>query len=117
RLKTPVLAQTRSKEHLTDSLCNLDPLPDREDFLAQLSTMISTGTLSQHAMLQQISHAAQVLTHANGAAIAIRRNDFVICQARVGDIAPDLGAKLEIDSGISGQCFRDGKSLRCDDTK
>lgn len=117
RLKTPILTQTCSKEHLTDSLCNLDPMPDRANFLAQLSTMISTGTLSQQAMLQQISHAAQVLTHANGVAIAIRHNDLVICQARVGDIAPDLGTKLEIDSGISGRCFRDGESLRCDDTK
>ena len=38
-----------------------------------------------------------------------------ICQARAGDMAPDLGTKLETDSGISGQSLRTGCALLCDD--
>ena len=34
---------------------------------------------------------------------------------RSGETAPDLGERLDVDSGISGECLRTGVSLRCDD--
>src|SRR5207244_13407516 len=30
---------------------------------------------------------------------------------------PSLGAQLSINSGLSGDCVRTGKTLRCDDTE
>src|SRR5207244_13358324 len=30
---------------------------------------------------------------------------------------PSLGAQLSINSGLSGDCLRTGKTLRCDDTE
>jgi TonB family protein len=41
----------------------------------------------------------------------------VLCVGRSGDTAPELGAQLSVDSGISGECIRSGKSLLCDDSQ
>jgi TonB family protein len=92
----------------------LTPSSDAEQVLVALWTAISDDNLSWEAVLQQIVRAAHISTGANGAAIALLRGDFVICQARSGDMAPDLGIKLE--AGLSEQCLRTGEALRCDDS-
>ena len=97
-------------------LSRLSPTLDPAQVLAELRTMISHGNWNLDGVLQHIAEAAQTVTCANGAAIAIRREHAVICQARAGDMAPELGAELDTQSGISGQCLRTGWSLRCDDT-
>ena len=62
-----------------------------------------------------IAERAQVLTGASGAAIALRRGDEVICRARAGRTAPDLGVRLQTDSGISAECLRSGEVVLCND--
>ena len=63
-----------------------------------------------------ITERAQVLTGASGAAIALRRGDEVICRARAGRTAPDLGVRLQTDSGISAECLRSGEVVLCNDS-
>jgi hypothetical protein len=101
---------------LGHELPGFSPVLDSKRVLAELRTTISNGKLSLDATLQQVVEAAQMVTRADGAAIAIRRGDLVLCQARAGHMAPDLGTKLDTESGISGQCLRTGWALRCDDT-
>jgi len=62
-----------------------------------------------------ITERAQVLTGATGAAIALRRGDEVICRARAGRTAPDLGVRLQTDSGVSADCLRSGEVVLCND--
>jgi GAF domain-containing protein len=62
-----------------------------------------------------ITERAQVLTGATGAAIALRRGEEVICRARAGRTAPDLGVRLQTDSGISAECMRSGEVVLCSD--
>jgi GAF domain-containing protein len=62
-----------------------------------------------------ITERAQVLTGASGAAIALRRGEEVICRARAGRTAPDLGVRLQTDSGISAECLRSGEVVLCND--
>jgi len=62
-----------------------------------------------------ITERAQVLTGATGAAIALRRGEEVICRARAGRTAPDLGVRLQTDSGISAECMRSGEIVLCAD--
>lgn len=62
-----------------------------------------------------ITERAQVLTGASGAALALRKGDEVICRARAGRTAPDLGVRLQTDSGISAQCLRTGQVVLCND--
>src|SRR5205807_1414379 len=89
---------------------------DPKQVISGLRSLVAHGNLDLDALLQRIADTARALTGATGAAIAIRRDRLVICQARAGETAPDLGTKLDVDSGISGGCLRTGRSLRCDDT-
>src|SRR5215831_20896089 len=40
----------------------------------------------------------------------------LVCCARSGDMAPSLGAPLNSDSGISGECLRTASIQICNDT-
>lgn len=64
-----------------------------------------------------ITERAQVLTGATGAAIALRKGDEVICRARAGRTAPDLGVRLQMDSGISAECLKTGEVVMCNDAE
>jgi len=67
--------------------------------------------------LEFIAEGARRLTGAGGAAIALREGRKVVCRGRSGLIAPDLGARLNPDSGISGECLTSGEVQLCDDTE
>jgi TonB family protein len=82
-----------------------------------LRDALASGHHPPEAILRAIADTARLLTEANGTAIALRTNDLVVCRARSGEIAPALGALLDADSGISGECFRTSRSLHCDDTQ
>lgn len=60
-----------------------------------------------------ITERAQTLTGATGAAIALRKGHEVICRARAGRTAPDLGVRLQTESGVSAQCLRTGEVVLC----
>jgi len=62
-----------------------------------------------------IAERAQTLTGASGAAIALRKGDEMVCRARAGRTAPDLGVRLQSDSGISADCVRTGQVVLCHD--
>ncbi len=62
-----------------------------------------------------IAERAQSLTGASGAAIALRKGDEMVCRARAGRTAPDLGVRLQSDSGISADCVRTGEVVLCHD--
>src|SRR3954464_7122201 len=80
----------------------------------------SLGEMAQRdldAALQLLADRAQYITGASGAAIALRRGDTMICCASAGSSAPELGAHLQIDSGLSAESVRTRKTLRCDDAE
>ena len=71
------------------------------------------------ATLQLLSDRAQYITGSTGAAIALRRlgkNDM-LCRASSGSNAPELGALLSAEFGLSGESVRTRQALRCDDTE
>jgi len=70
--------------------------------------------------LQLIAERSLVLTWATGSAIALRSEinaAELICQARAGNDSPELGARLDTDSGFSAECVRSGSTLICDDSE
>jgi hypothetical protein len=71
------------------------------------------------AALQLLAERAQYITGASGAAIALRRGEHndMLCRASVGSNAPDLGALLSMEYGLSGESVRTRQTLRCDDTE
>lgn len=69
------------------------------------------------AALQLLTERAQYITGASGAAIALREGTEMICRASAGTSAPELGAHLQMDSGLSGESVRTKQILRCDDAE
>lgn len=67
--------------------------------------------------ISSIAERARALTGATGAAIALRKGDEIVCRARTGRTAPDLGVRLQSDSGISADCVRTGQVVLCHDAE
>ncbi len=64
-----------------------------------------------------IAERAQTLTGATGSALALRSGDEIVCRARTGRTAPDLGVRLQTDSGISAECVRTGEIVMVNDAE
>ena len=88
-----------------------------DDLLTVLRGAVADGKTSSEALLRAIADAARTLTGASAVAIGLRTHGVVVCRARSGDMAPGLGSPLNVDSGISGECFRTAKVLRCEDAQ
>jgi len=71
------------------------------------------------AALQLLADRAQYITGATGAAIALRRDgrNDMLCRASIGTNAPELGALLSTEFGLSGESVRTRQLLRCDDAE
>ncbi len=69
------------------------------------------------AALQLLADRAQYITGASGAAIALRRGQHkdMLCRASAGWNAPQPGALLSMEYGLSGESVRTRQLLRCDD--
>jgi hypothetical protein len=76
---------------------------------------IHTAELDLEPAISAITERAQHLTGATGAAIALRAGDDIVCRARAGRTAPDLGVRLQTDSGISAEAVRTGEIMLCHD--
>jgi putative methionine-R-sulfoxide reductase with GAF domain len=102
----------RRRSHLTFSN-TADNRPGRD--------VLQTETPVDHANLDVVLNvalrAAVYGTGAAGAAIALMRDGQLVCRAREGDIAPDLGVVLNVDTGITGACVRRAQVLHCQDAE
>jgi TonB family protein len=74
------------------------------------------GALDELAVIAQ---RAQAFTNASGTAIALSEGsaDEIICRARSGASAPDVGTALRVEGSFTGLCIQSGKELRCDDAE
>src|SRR5580698_10408901 len=75
--------------------------------------------LDLDAALQLLAERAQYITGASGVAIALRRGDHndMLCRASSGINAPELGALLSTEYGLSGESVRTRQLLGCDDAE
>jgi GAF domain-containing protein len=78
---------------------------------------IHPAELDLEPAINVIAERAQTLTGATGAAIALRKGDEIVCRARSGRTAPDVGMRLQTDSGISADCVRTGEVVLCHDAE
>src|SRR6476646_7886924 len=69
------------------------------------------------ATLQLLVERAQYITGASGAAIALLQGEMMVCCASSGASAPELGAHLQIDSGLSSESVKTRQVLHCDDAE
>jgi putative methionine-R-sulfoxide reductase with GAF domain len=116
---------SRDREHMAISLEADAEAPEKEagengnerQSSATVQYEFSSLGTDLTAALRVIGERARTLTRGTSAAIAIVHKDGVICRASVGESAPALGTRLDVNSGLSGECFREGRALRCDDAE
>ena len=115
-------------DRLVRSLLNSVPLTTVLDEVAQrrhrklgrhaspsAQHILNAGEIDLEPGISIIAEKAQALTGATGAAIALRRGSEIVCRARTGRTAPDIGVRLQTDSGLSAECVRTGEVLLCND--
>jgi putative methionine-R-sulfoxide reductase with GAF domain len=78
---------------------------------------IQAAELDLEPAISAITERAQHLTGATGAAIALRAGNEIVCRARTGRTAPDLGVRLQTDAGISAEAVRSGEIMLCHDAE
>lgn len=109
--------------HLPVSFASLAPARSHVRRMPQpLPTVVpmsgpSPAEVDLEPAISLIAERAQSLTGASGAAIALRKGDEMVCRARAGRNAPDLGVRLQSDSGISADCVRTGQVVLCHDAQ
>jgi TonB family protein len=73
--------------------------------------------LALEIVLNEIVEEACLATGASGAAIVLARDGEWVCRATAGGNAPQLGARLDAEAGLSGACVKTRKVQRCDDAE
>lgn len=91
--------------------CGFRAVPVSEDL------EIHPAELDLEPAISAITERAQHLTGATGAAIALQAGDEIVCRARAGRTAPDLGVRLQTDAGISAEAVRSGEIMLCHDAE
>jgi TonB family protein len=76
-----------------------------------------TADLALDVVLNEIVEQACLATGATGAAIVLERGGEWVCRASSGENAPQLGARLDTESGLSGACVQTRTVQRCDDAQ
>lgn len=75
------------------------------------------GSQPPDSVIRAAAEAARILTVADGVAIAFRTKGAILCRARCGELAPELGSFVDANSGISGECLRTASILVCNDAR
>jgi TonB family protein len=88
-----------------------------EAVMAALREQIALRQHDPDVLFGAVAFAAQIMTDGSGAALGMRRDSTVVCVGRSGETAPAFGARLSESTGISGECLRTGRTLRCDDSE
>jgi TonB family protein len=76
-----------------------------------------SADLALEVVLNEIAEQACVETGGSGAAIVLERGGEWICRASAGANAPELGSRLDSETGLSGACVKTRAMQRCDDAQ
>jgi len=108
RVEVPAVASFASRHRMR---------PRHHGPVAVPHPVINAGDIDLEPGISIIAEKAQALTGATGAAIALRRGNEIVCRARTGRTAPDIGVRLQTDRGLSAECVRTGEVLLCHDAE
>jgi putative methionine-R-sulfoxide reductase with GAF domain len=98
-----------------DALAARPPVEETLD-LARVEREISAHSLDLERTLQFVAERTRESAQATGIAIALGTPEEMICRASTG-AAPGPGARLQSNSGLSGECVRTGLLVCCDNTE
>ena len=81
-----------------------------------MSPELSAG-LALDVVLNEIVEQACLATGATGAAVILERDGEMVCRASTGGNAPELGARLSRERGLTAECIKTRQAQRCDDAQ
>ena len=76
-----------------------------------------SAELALEVVLNEIVEQSCLTTGATGAAIVLLRDGEMVCRASSGENAPQSGARLESESGLTAECIKTRQVQRCDDAQ
>lgn len=82
---------------------------------ADIERQATAEGLDPVATLRLVAARTLTLTQASGVAVGLVSENEIVCRANAGN-APDVGARIELGKGLSGECIRTGKTVRSEDT-
>ena len=105
----------------SDNATALFTEPPKLTHVAQTLASHGGGALSVDLaldlVLNDVVEQARTVTGATGAAIALFRDGELTCRATSGENAPDLGVRVDGNSGLAGACVSSGEIQQCQDTE
>jgi PAS domain S-box-containing protein len=92
---------------------------DRERLRAIIATQhaVATAPRDLTTVMNTLVDRARELTDADGAVIELAEGDWMVYRAASGTAATHVGERVAIASSLSGQCVREARLLRCDDSE
>ncbi|HEV8525060.1 MAG TPA: N-acetylmuramoyl-L-alanine amidase, partial [Terriglobales bacterium] len=78
---------------------------------------LATAGFSLDETLSFLAEQALNITGSGGAVIALSDGRNIVCRAKAGLMGPRIGSRLDPNSGLSGECFRTGEVLHCEDSE
>jgi TonB family protein len=81
------------------------------------ATAENEPSISLDQVLDQVAQQACLATAATASAIALKRGEEIVCCATAGVNTPDLGVRLNTESGLSGTCVQTREAQYCEDTE
>lgn len=75
------------------------------------------GGMDMNAALKLIAGRACSITRGDGAAVALIGENGMTCRAIAGAPVPEVGARVDLTAGFTGECIRIARPLRCDDAE
>jgi len=99
-------------EKTGDGLPRAEPVPPGNSNGGQ-----SLAELELEAALQLLVERAQYITGATGVALALPSGEEMVCRASAGVSAPPVGARLQVQSGLTGESIARRQLLRCDNAE
>ena len=108
----------------SSALQNTSPSPESD--LGELAALFAAhsggsfsaevaGDLALEIVLNETVEQACLATGATGAAIILERDGEMVCRASSGVNAPQFGARLGSESGLTAECIRTRQVQRCED--
>jgi TonB family protein len=77
----------------------------------------TSAELALEVVLNEIVKQACLATGATGSAVLFERNGEMVCRATCGTNAPELGTRLDSESGLTVECIRTQQVQHCDDAQ
>jgi TonB family protein len=76
-----------------------------------------SADLALEVVLNEIVEQACLATGASGAAVILERDGEWVCRASSGGSAPELGARLNSEAGLTAECVKTRQAQRCDNAE